>query len=115
MAVDGAVQVGGVVMELSEATGGVNSDGLGVDSVDMDIYLFQFGSRKRSRHKLGGISPAPVIPMGLQTIQQPAIQPPLQPQSGHIAALFFPNAANTLRKEILAEKPVEVLAFIKGI
>lgn len=113
MAVDGAVQVGGLVVELSEATAYVSSDGGGVIAADVGIDLFHFQRFQGSADQLGGVSPAPMLPVGLQTFQQVAVLPLLQPQSGHITAAFLPNTANAIRKEILAEKAVEVLAFIQ--
>ena len=113
--VDRAIQVGGVIENLSEAASGVGGDGGRVIAADVGINLLHFQRFQSSGHQPGGVSPASVIPMGLEAFQQPAIAPPLQPQSAHIDALFFPNAANAIRKKILAEKAVEVLALIKGV
>ena len=115
MAMDGAVEVGGVIEDLSEAASGVGGDGGGVVTADMGVNLFQFQRLQGLCNELLGVSPATVIPVGLQAFQKVAVLPLLQPQSAHIDALFFPYTANAVREKVLAEKAVEVLTLIKGV
>ena len=73
MAVDGAVQVGGVIEDISEAASGVSGDGGGVVTADMGVNLLQFQCLQGLCTELLGVSPATVLRMCLQRLQQHAI------------------------------------------
>lgn len=112
--VDRAVQIGGVIQDFSEAAGDVDGDGGGVVTADMGINLFHCQRFQGGGYQFGGVSPAPVVPVGLETFQKITVLPLLQPQSGYIAVFFLPNAANAIREKVIAEEAVEILAFLQG-